>query len=1513
MHKFSCSLILFAVFIFNNAQKIHAQAVNASDSYIADRTLKISFTGGTGNPKDWIGIYNVNDKPGKESSLLWFYVDGTKIGNNGNKSNTLIFNPLPVGSYKAYLFENDGYAILASDTFIVQPSNGNNTVELPNGVYFQENFDGVILKPFESDSESGGDGTDWSPFGPDGWLIDKNSSHGATSGGETVKEFDGWTFIDPVSWNATAGQDRSKFTKGKGVIAVADSDEFDDKADAKFNSSLTTPIIDISAASKNTLILKYDSSWRKEPQSGSVTIAYNGGEPILLLNLDENSPDALNETIELELNNPANARTAVITWNYSGHNNWWWAIDNIKVITNESEAPKKPLISVYKSEYTPEENVEFNFKNGPGNAKDMLILYKEGQLENEDDILGMIYVDGTEDGIEGVTNGDFIIGISDIGLMEGNYAISLFGEDSNRILATASFKVASNIGEKMEPEILLSKTEYEYGESIVVNFSGGNNAADWVGIYNVNDIPGEVPSRAWLYVDGTKSAFVNKDKGELFFDNLPIGNYKVYFLEDNGYKILSEQSFKIYEEEIPNRAPVVLDGTYEIGEDSSIEIELNGSDQDNDSLEYRILVKPKFGSIYVDFPNVLYTPKENFFGQDTFTYIANDGSLDSNISTIVINIYSINDPPAVNDINLDVENKGQLPISLNGNDVDGDELNYEIIDQPKNGILTGEGANLTYEPKSGHSGIDLFTYRASDGVRQSNIGTVKVNTLSLSDDSWTILIYGHGDHNLSLALINDMLEMEKAGSSENFNIVVQADFNPKKWNRGALRTFHNDIPVNIRSNVSRFLMQKNTSDSIKPQLVSNPIEIIPEEEANMDDPEVLKDFIDWGLKKYPADRYGLIFWNHGNQWRGYGGDKDNGTKKVSSVLKSSQINEAVRDTLDKNNKDKLDFISFDTCLMGGVEVLVDFWNLCDVFIACSEIDYQDGWDYNRTLNYLKKYPNIESIDFAKREVEFWDQHHSSKKSDKNFKTHSAYDMSKYQEFNQNFKIFAEYIYNKSKNDKNFASKHFPELRRNSIHYDIESSRANRGEVVPTNYIDLGLFAREIGQQFEGDLKTISDQLADSIDKMVIAKSLGVFKENASGLSIYYPFKGDPAGIYEGINFVSKGPAFGGDDWVEYLYQVKAAYNKDIPPVIMAADDSSRSARNDTTQLSLETGDLDWNTATPKNPAALEFTVVNGEDAYEAYAFLVAEWEENNFTYLGEIASGKLDGKGDYYVEWNSYIPVISLAESESKSPLVYGADELQQKELQGTFPLYMGGWAISGGSNMQTSLMDYQAPNSSEIVPLVVITEFDENGIGTIDTILEDKDTPDTNGDADETFEALSATSTTIDLEPGGKLWPVYYEEEWDSDFSDFTPWLVRYADSFLIIPDEGINGINIDMKPVESGDYSVEVYIVDYFNNYSNALEFPVYVPDDFADISEHSDLNITINNNNIQISWPHLPQLENNIPNLQWNESVKGVWENIPFEELSTFENDDGSIYYFYQERVDDEHNKFFRLIYE
>ena len=49
-----------------------------------------------------------------------------------------------------------------------------------------------------------------------------------------------------------------------------------------------------------------------------------------------------------------------------------------------------------------------------------------------------------------------------------------------------------------------------------------------------------------------------------------VGSAILRKLEDNGYKILAEKTIKIYEEEIPNRAPVVLDRTYEVEEDNSI-------------------------------------------------------------------------------------------------------------------------------------------------------------------------------------------------------------------------------------------------------------------------------------------------------------------------------------------------------------------------------------------------------------------------------------------------------------------------------------------------------------------------------------------------------------------------------------------------------------------------------------------------------------------------------------------------------------------------------------------------------------------------------------------------------------------------------------------------------------------------------------------------------------------------------------------------------------------------------
>ena len=99
-----------------------APAVRPSaNRYAPGQTINVGFTNGPANPKDWIGVYPEGVKPGSTGSTIWNYVDGTQAGNAGKASGLIAFqNGLSaVGKYRAYLLENDGYTILASEPITV--------------------------------------------------------------------------------------------------------------------------------------------------------------------------------------------------------------------------------------------------------------------------------------------------------------------------------------------------------------------------------------------------------------------------------------------------------------------------------------------------------------------------------------------------------------------------------------------------------------------------------------------------------------------------------------------------------------------------------------------------------------------------------------------------------------------------------------------------------------------------------------------------------------------------------------------------------------------------------------------------------------------------------------------------------------------------------------------------------------------------------------------------------------------------------------------------------------------------------------------------------------------------------------------------------------------------------------------------------------------------------------------------------------------------------------------------
>ena len=110
---------------------------------------------------------------------------------------------------------------------------------------------------------------------PPNWSID--NSQVPTLG---VPEWRGWNFVDPAFWVAADDQLRSEFLKGQTVIAVADSDEWDDAAhpEGTYNTSMDTPEISLANVTADSVSVTFDSAWRDEGnQYVTLTVSYDGG------------------------------------------------------------------------------------------------------------------------------------------------------------------------------------------------------------------------------------------------------------------------------------------------------------------------------------------------------------------------------------------------------------------------------------------------------------------------------------------------------------------------------------------------------------------------------------------------------------------------------------------------------------------------------------------------------------------------------------------------------------------------------------------------------------------------------------------------------------------------------------------------------------------------------------------------------------------------------------------------------------------------------------------------------------------------------------------------------------------------------------------------------------------------------------------------------------------------------------------------------------------------------------
>ena len=157
-------------------------------------------------------------------------------------------------------------------------------------------------------------------------------------------------------------------------------------------------------------------------------------------------------------------------------------------------------------------------------------------------------------------------------------------------------------------------------------------------------------------------------------------------------------------------------------------ITLAATDADNDPLTYQIVAGPSHGILGGAPPAITYTPAADYAGSDSFTFKANDGTVDSNVATISITV--VNHAPVANKQSVSVNKNTAKTITLVASDTDKDLLAYQVVTQPSHGVLSGTSPNITYSPATNYAGSDSFTFKANDGMVDSNVATVSITVIN---------------------------------------------------------------------------------------------------------------------------------------------------------------------------------------------------------------------------------------------------------------------------------------------------------------------------------------------------------------------------------------------------------------------------------------------------------------------------------------------------------------------------------------------------------------------------------------------------------------------------------------------------------------------------------------------------------------------------------------------------------------------------------------------------------------
>lgn len=345
-------------------------------------------------------------------------------------------------------------------------------------------------------------------------------------------------------------------------------------------------------------------------------------------------------------------------------------------------------------------------------------------------------------------------------------------------------------------------------------------------------------------------------------------------------------------------------------------------------------------------------------------------------------------------------------------------------------------------------------------------------------------------------------------------------------------------------------------------------------ETNTGDPEVLLDFLKWGIKEYPAEHYMAVLWNHGSGWnednvyekaikfcpekrklspsikRNF---RERGIKKalfsttVEEILKNPASDRAIlydnesKDFLDNMEmknvltesakllpEKQFDILGFDACLMNTIEVAFQLKDTAKIIVGSEETEPNAGWPYDKLLRALSAKPKMTPADFSKIIVDSYIESYDNG-ADSEPVTLSAVNSKKMAGvLNAINKLALALKKNVSKRDT------FYKILK--ITYDVQQF------YYPT-YKDLFDFAKLLNERI--DVKEIKDRAQAVMDILqprdndfiIASGNLTSSMSGAHGVSIYLPVRETYLKYYSKLDFAKK------SKWDEFVKAYQKEYDK----------------------------------------------------------------------------------------------------------------------------------------------------------------------------------------------------------------------------------------------------------------------------------------------------------------------------------------------------------------------------------